>query len=139
MKTLYLHIGHTKTGSSWLQQLLFINRTKLHELGIQYWFSESELNDPAYPTAIHWGNGKYVFSSREKLETYFNALPESDASLLSAEEIFYDLVYWRRIAFPIDYFRSKGYQRIKSLPFSRKRMGCGPGWAMIWRILVSTE
>lgn len=122
MKTLYLHIGHSKTGSSWLQQLLFINRKNLMEQGIQYWFSEPELNDPDYPTNIHWGNAKYVFSSPEQLEAYFNALPEATTSLLSAEEIFYDLMFWRRIDFPINFLRSKGYQRIRILLFIRNPM-----------------
>ena len=79
-----LHIGHPKTGSSYLQSCFALNRDKLLELGIDYPWHESFSS--AQRGNFTSGNGK----------TFLDALPnlkaKGDKALFSNEGLFRSLI-----------------------------------------------
>jgi hypothetical protein len=85
MKTLYLHIGAGKTGSSALQVWLFQNKNELLEKNIMYPHN-AELND----YSITSGNGVYLIDKikRKDAKTYLNELFKDIDNVLFSSEVF---------------------------------------------------
>jgi hypothetical protein len=85
MKTLYLHIGAGKTGSSALQVWLFQNKNELLEKNIMYPHN-TELND----YSITSGNGVYLIDKikRKDAKTYLNELFKDIDNVLFSSEVF---------------------------------------------------
>ena len=81
MKEIILHIGHGKTGTSYLQSCLALNRQKLLDIGIDY--PEFKTFEKAKRGEISSGNG-YLF-----FKDYLNAqfLSEQNRILYSSELI----------------------------------------------------
>ena len=52
MKEIILHIGHGKTGSSYLQSFLALNREKLLDIGIDYPKDDEFENAKAMPKSF---------------------------------------------------------------------------------------
>ncbi len=82
MKEIILHIGHGKTGSSYLQSCLALNRDKLLDIGIDYPVHSSFKE--AKRGGISSGNGALF------LKNYLNAesLSEQNKILYSSENLF---------------------------------------------------
>ena len=83
MKKLIVHIGHGKTGSSFLQSSFALNREKLKQLGILY--PEHKSDDRAKQGAITSGNGELLFKKNDFDNTY-------PSTLFSDERLFRELV-----------------------------------------------
>jgi hypothetical protein len=66
MATLYLHIGHGKTGTSWIQACLRLNRVSLAIKSIIYAIGEDHLIDEPY--IITSGNASNLFESKTAFE-----------------------------------------------------------------------
>jgi hypothetical protein len=87
MPTLFLHIGHGKTGTSWIQACLRINRESLAKRGIIYALGEDR--DIEQPELITSGNASFLFQSREHFEEYLaiNQRKAKGSLLFSSEHI----------------------------------------------------
>lgn len=89
MPTLYLHIGHGKTGTSWIQACLRLNREPLAKHGIIYAHGEDWLIDK--PNVITSGNASNLFKSKESFESQLsqNLVKTGESLLFSSEHIFW--------------------------------------------------
>lgn len=90
-QTIILHVGHGKTGSSFLQSCLALNREKLKEYGISYPFHESFARATA--GLVTSGNGKNFLKSIQDIGDTSSKL------LFSSEHLFPSLVGRDSIAF----------------------------------------
>lgn len=81
MKELYLHVGHGKTGSSFIQHNLVLNKKELHANGFFYpqVVSSNESN------AINSGNGGVLYSYKND-KNLRNLFKNNDKILLSREQ-----------------------------------------------------
>ena len=83
-RTVIIHVGHGKTGTSYIQSALALNRDKLSDLGISYPY------DPSIELAVKGdttsGNGA-LFQSN-----YLPTIEESDQILFSSEIMFHSLI-----------------------------------------------
>lgn len=124
-KTLYLHVGHGKTGSSFLQSVLWMNRDVLLAKGIYYpiepgrkSFSESSITS---------GNGYLMaksfsrFNSWSKRDKLVRNLSDSDLQALcySSEFLFDSMVQDEFLHHLVEFCRTKGIERINVLLFIR--------------------
>ena len=83
-RTVIIHVGHGKTGTSYIQSALALNRDNLSELGISYPYDSSiELAIKGDTTS---GNGE-LFQSN-----YTPAVEEVDQILFSSEILFHSLI-----------------------------------------------
>lgn len=110
MAELYLHVGHGKTGSSYIQSSLALSQSVLSEYGIDY--PETGSLDNARRGKITSGNGT-LLSSIE---------PGSYASeskvLLSSEVIFHDIVE-RKLDRALERLQISSFESINVLLFIR--------------------
>lgn len=110
MAELYLHVGHGKTGSSYIQSSLALSQSVLSEYGIDY--PETGSLDNARRGKITSGNGA-LLSSIE---------PGSYASeskvLLSSEVIFHDIVE-RKLDRALERLQISSFESINVLLFIR--------------------
>jgi len=86
LKKIILHIGHNKTGSSYLQSFLAINRKKFLKLGINYPYTKSFKH--AKQCGITSGNG-LLFVENLNIES----LNEKEIILFSSELLYRKLLY----------------------------------------------
>jgi hypothetical protein len=87
MATLYLHVGHGKTGSSWIQSVLRLNSKELKKHGILYAIGPDH-NIPD-PNKITSGNAAFLFETRDHFEHHLakNQLNDESSLLFSSEHI----------------------------------------------------
>lgn len=87
MATLYLHAGHEKTGSSYIQECLRLNCASLAKQGIMYPVSKYHQFDA--PGRISSGNGRNLFKSAMDLDRQLSQkyLKNKKAALFSSEFI----------------------------------------------------
>lgn len=83
-RTVIIHVGHGKTGTSYIQSSLALNRGKLSELGISYPYDLSI--ERAIQGDTTSGNGA-LFQSN-----YLPAIEEVDQILFSSEILFHSLI-----------------------------------------------
>jgi hypothetical protein len=90
MQTLFIHVGHGKTGSSWLQAAFRINRALLAANGLRY---PALPDEPAEPGAITMGNAKGLCASAEMLDQRLAGTTDSGVSgvVFSSETLFNEL------------------------------------------------
>lgn len=86
MKEIILHVGHGKTGSSYLQSILALNRTNLLEVGIDYPEHDSFIF--AKKGDITSGNGEILINNYLNLES----ITKKKYILFSGEELFSKLI-----------------------------------------------
>lgn len=91
MKKVVLHVGHGKTGSSYLQSCLALNKDKLLDLGIVYPSHKSF--EEALSGYISSGNGKNFIEILSDLKT------SSDNILFSSELLFGSLLNEEKVKF----------------------------------------
>ena len=122
MGTLYLHIGHNKTGSSWIQSSLARSQVVLAHHGIVYPLTRPY--DPAEPAKLpSSGNGKTLLRSRETFRKHLAASGRGDspAVLFSSEYMMGEL---RKQPLNLKSFlevaRGHGLERIQVLLFIRE-------------------
>ena len=93
MRTLYLHIGQGKTGTSYLQSVFALNQARLADFDVDYPLQEAMLNQVAKGN-MPGGNGyglRDVFSNPETLSGF--SLPEKRHVLLSHEGLISRLLF----------------------------------------------
>lgn len=91
MKSLILHVGHPKTGSSYLQSFLTINEDKLKKNNIYYPTpNKIDLNN-SIKGFVSSGNGSRFLDSNNNLIFKFN---DKCTTLFSDECFFYRLLSW---------------------------------------------
>ena len=119
MATLFLHIGHGKTGTSWIQACLRLNRESLAKHGIIYAYGEDWLNDN--PNAITSGNAVNLFESKEHFESQLakNQLKLGEALLFTSESIFKFFTKSNAIDYLEEVAAKYGFDTIQLLFFIR--------------------
>jgi hypothetical protein len=98
-RKLFIHIGHYKTGSSWLQAAFRENQDVLLRHGI--WYPQPKRSRALAPTSITAGNAPKAGADPESFRAFLSAqvaaAPEPGASLLlSSETLFRQLWDWPR-------------------------------------------
>ena len=79
MKEIILHVGHGKTGTSFLQSFLAINKQKLLDIGIDY--PEHKSFEQAKKGNISSGNGAILYKEYLNIES----ISKKDTVLFSSE------------------------------------------------------
>jgi len=106
--TLFIHAGHGKTGSSYLQNTLLISHASLAKESIFYPKNMSAAE--AETGVVTSGNARHCFESFDQLEKMFVNTPfNTDSMLLSSEFVF------RHLPILIEEDRKTGFERIKKL------------------------
>lgn len=117
-KTLYIHAGIFKTGSTYLQSTLRHNRDNLFENGV-YYPKISKRESTGY-FDVTTGNGAKPFSRPDKFQKYLSRLVKSDRSvLLSGEAIFTNLVNNDLTGVLFEFFESSSFEEMKFIFFAR--------------------
>jgi len=121
MRTLYLHIGQFKTGSSYLQQCFAASADALRRGGIIYPFGNNGLLDGAVEGRATEGNAKEAFRSLGHLSTHLSGLADRGSSvLLSSESFHVELGRPESIPGLVEVARVNGFGRIRMLLFLRE-------------------
>lgn len=120
-KTLYLHIGQTKTGSKWIQKIFSLNAQMLMANGIEYPLPPGEIKGVQTINTFET-NAQELFSSKNTIQSI---LPESlkhqtHSVLLSAEIIFERIIISldespEKINQELQYINSLGFSEIHFL------------------------
>ncbi len=105
-RKIILHVGHGKTGSSYLQSLLVLNKDKLRKAGILYPDHASDAMAARGSTTS--GNGSLLFDPDYRLE-------RRKSVLFSGELLFTDLLKWDAF----DSFAEKHGPNLKILLYTR--------------------
>jgi len=114
MRRLLLHIGHGKTGSTWIQSSLRSSVERLKACGIDYPLRGDDLDDPLRMTS---GNGFGLLQSPALLRSALAETgPESDACF-SSEFLFGDLT--DRDSLDVLRRAADGFDEIRLLLFTR--------------------
>lgn len=124
MTNLYLHIGHGKTGSSWLQSCLRLSRRRLATLGLSY-PKEGDEPDDDYDTRISSGNGRSLLQSglKDYRSGSTDLIYSSHSLVFSSEYLFGDLCSADGIC-RLEKLRSQGrFKSISILLFVRDPLG----------------
>jgi hypothetical protein len=119
MSTLFLHVGHPKTGSSFVQHVLRSNRQVLAEHGIQYAIGNDAALGPE--TTIANGNGALLFDSRESFTASLrqNRVAADESLLYSSETIFGKFIANEAAEYLEEVAWLGGFDRLKVLLFIR--------------------
>jgi hypothetical protein len=129
MPTLFLHIGHMKTGTTWLQKAFVDSQKDLEPAGLFYPTTQDIDLDRKTPT----GNAAGVFKSRQTFDTLMGDLPDGADLLLSSETMFDAMFDRPRLDEDLNYMLSTGFDRISVLIFVRDPISLG---ASIWQQYV---
>lgn len=114
MRTLYLHVGHGKTGSSFIQSVCAKSRKALLDAGIFYPAHEDD--EDAARGHISSGNGHCLSDPSKALST---CPDEAPAVLFSSEKLFstlFEPTVWRRVT---QYAKRNSLDKIEILLFIR--------------------
>jgi hypothetical protein len=119
MPTLYLHIGHGKTGTSWIQACLRLNRESLSKHGIIYAHGEDWLIDK--PNVITSGNASNLFESKEYFESQLsqNLVKTGESLLFSSEHIFWYFTKTNAVDYLEEIAAKYNFDKISILLFIR--------------------
>lgn len=128
MPDLLLHIGHVKTGSTWLQEAFFQNAGRLADNGIHYPLPRRRDYDRRVPA----GNALGLFDDPAKTAARLKraARPGGRTTLLSSETLFTRLTALGRVDFLPVAARQAGFDRVRILLFVRAPL---PLAASIWQ------
>lgn len=122
MSTLFLHIGHGKTGSSWLQSALALSQDRLAAAGIVYPTPPGGL--PADPTSISTGNGRHLLESSAAFAEHLPVDTRRPRHLLySSEYLFLALEQLPSPEHLTELAQSHGLERVEILCFIRNPVG----------------
>jgi len=131
MKTLFLHIGHGKTGSSWIQASLGLSVASLAAAGITY------PGTPAggLPTRITSGNARGLLASPQSLETRLRVDAASGAgSFLYSSEWLSTEILGGPSVIPLGEVAARhGFARVAVLLFIRDPIASA---ASVWQQLT---
>ena len=136
MATLFIHAGHPKTGSSYIQHVLRSNKQVLAENGIIYATGHDVNIKPG--KTISTGNAPYIFDSRDNFSASLkmNRIPCNNSLLYTSEAIYRKFIeehaeeYLEEIAF------QNGFDRIKILVFIRNPISL---FGSVWQQKIKTR
>ena len=119
MATLYLHIGHGKTGTSWIQACLRLNRESLANHNIVYAQGEDHLIDE--PKIITSGNAFHLFESKKTFDENLaiNTVEIAKDLLYSSEHIPHCFIKSNAEDYLEEIAARHGFDKIKILLFIR--------------------
>lgn len=119
MATLYLHVGHGKTGSSWIQSCLRLSEKLLFEQGIVY--AKGSDSDLENSNKITSGNASSILESKASFEAHLQkCIPQNGESLLfSSEFLFKHFILSNAHEFIETVASRYGFDQIKILLFIR--------------------
>lgn len=118
MTDLALHVGHSKTGTTWLQATLALSRTSLGARGVSY--PEHGAARDAASARIERGNAPHLALSGDALRRNLPvAVPGQRAVLYSSEELFPQLCALSEPAVLAAAAEAAGYSSIRILLFIR--------------------
>ena len=121
MRTLFLHIGHGKTGTTWVQSSLRLSRSALAAHGIDYPHgADGGAEDPLRVTS---GNGFGLLDSADALEAALARAKPGQSALFSNEDLFNHLHDGDGEAFLGPVARRLGFERVELLLFVRDPLG----------------
>ena len=125
MAVLYLHVGHSKTGTSWMQAALRENAAKLAEAGLTYPIFDGVGNEQG--AEIGQGNGLWLATSPVfELELRLRMIADAagpEGVVLSSEEFFPRLTEHDDPAALPQAALVAGFDRIEVLLFIRNPVG----------------
>ncbi|MDP5292268.1 hypothetical protein Q9290_08205 [Oceanimonas sp. CHS3-5] len=110
MSEVFLHIGHGKTGSSYLQSVLNLSKEKLLENGFSYPLEEKDCLDPE---KISSGNGRLIY------ELNLDWLDKNKKVIFSDEHLFRMMCDSRYLNKLSEQFKSLGFTKAHILLFTR--------------------
>jgi len=129
MATLYIHAGHPKTGSSYLQHVLRTNTSILAENGIIYAVGNDRNISPGKTISV--GNAALLFQSRENFlnSLKINRISHDQSLLFTSEIIFLNFLENNADEFLEEIALNYGFDRIKILIFIRNPVNlCASRW-----------
>lgn len=136
MRTVFLHIGHDKTGSSWIQSSLRASGPELEAEGIVYPLLHRD-DALLAPEAITAGNATNLTRSAGRVRRRIARAAVPGRSLLfSSETMFRDVCDGRALEFVQDAARRHRFDRIAVLLFIRDPIGHA---ASRWQQAVKRE
>jgi len=119
MATLYLHIGHGKTGTSWIQSCFrsSVNELKKHDIV----YAKGADSYLANPNMISSGNANSLLESRSSFESNLAKSPiqNGNSLLFSSEDLFKQITEKNVQDFIEAVASDYGFDRIKILLFIR--------------------
>lgn len=96
MKNLILHIGHGKTGSSYLQSMLALNHELLSKYSIDY--PGAQFQENAKAGKVSAGNGKDFAINRRNLEEMISIAKNSEhQNILFSSEVFFSALNEKKL------------------------------------------
>jgi hypothetical protein len=122
-RTLYLHLGHSKTGSSYLQETMWKNRDHFRDLGLYYPcddFFQARLSKRSGFTFS--GNAAFLFKQEELLDQMLldtSSCRDLDVLLSTQTVMQPTLPDFEGESIPFDKIRRAGFKRVKLLLFVR--------------------
>jgi hypothetical protein len=122
MPTLYLHIGHGKTGSSWIQSSLQLSHAALKEQGIDYPLGRGVRLNNTETFLDTSGNASDLFETEMEFIAALAAnRPSDNRSLLLSSEFIFHGILKEKIA--LECALQHGFDRVKVLLFIRDPVG----------------
>ena len=130
MRVLYLHIGHMKTGSTWLQTSFKESRVALNAAGIHYpsWGHDATKSNLDQRTTA--GNAAGLFNHFETFLQRLNTAPDRKSLFLSSETMFDAMCQNDDLAGAMRQILATGFDKICVLLFVRDPLGLG---ASVWQ------
>lgn len=118
-----MHIGHGKTGTSYIQACLRLNRESLAQQGIIYASGEDRFIDE--PNRITSGNASNLFKSKEDFENQLsqNQIKTGESLLFSSEHIFWHFTRSNALDYLEEIAEKYGFEKIMILLFIRNPIG----------------
>ena len=122
MPTLYLHIGHWKTGSSWIQSSLQLSHAALKEQGIDYPLGRGVRLNNTETFLDTSGNASDLFETEMEFIAALAAnRPSDNRSLLLSSEFIFHGILKEKLA--LERALQHGFDRVKVLLFIRDPVG----------------
>ncbi len=122
MPTLYLHIGHGKTGSSWIQSSLQLSHAALKEQGIDYPLGRGVRLNNTETFLDTSGNASGLFETEMEFIAALAAnRPSDNRSLLLSSEFIFHGILKEKLA--LERALQHGFDQVKVLLFIRDPVG----------------
>ena len=129
MQKIFFHIGHNKTGSTFLQSTFEANRETLQRNGILYPLRGQDVSDPATDLDVMTptGNAMGVLDSSEKFARFLKSFAANHKGnvLLSSETLFDRMLVLENLSFLKEAAAAYGYQDLRVLLFTRNPVSHG--------------